>query len=92
MGYRGRELLQSCTTALFHPSSRLISSQLTRWIAIESVSMFIELMLFTLSLYFAWDIQMSWNSKAVVVGAFACRLLYVLSALQKNVGANCHIV
>ena len=76
MGYRGGKLLQSCTIAIFHLFSRLISLQLTRWIVIEAFSMIIEFMLFTLSLYFAWDIQMSWNSKSVVVGAFACRLLY----------------
>ncbi|KAF2807268.1 uncharacterized protein BDZ99DRAFT_421262, partial [Mytilinidion resinicola] len=46
----------------------------TRWQAISALDATTEILLFAMSLYLIWGIQMPLSSKLIVVGAFSCRL------------------
>jgi hypothetical protein len=75
---------QSCSNIV---SLRLLDSshgrieinrpQTARWIAVETLSILIELLLFTLSMFLVWNLSMPMKIKLMVCGAFLCRLLYV---------------
>lgn len=49
----------------------------TRWAVIEGFSMAIEGIIFALSIYLVWSLYMPLKTKAVVVGAFFCRILII---------------
>ncbi|OCL07476.1 hypothetical protein AOQ84DRAFT_408927, partial [Glonium stellatum] len=50
----------------------------TRWVVIEGFSMAIEGIIFALSIYLVWSLYMPFKTKAVVVGAFFCRILIII--------------
>ncbi|KAB8339049.1 hypothetical protein FH972_021985 [Carpinus fangiana] len=54
-------------------------SPFTRWLGVEIVSMFIELLLFGLAIFLVWGLQMSRKLKLIVVGAFMCRPLVIVT-------------
>jgi hypothetical protein len=58
------------------PEFDTVSSQFARWQFIGALDIITELALFSISLYLVWGIQMSRNSKSLVVGAFGCRIPY----------------
>lgn len=68
---------------LAHPWSIGDSAQcvspFTRWIGIETVDMLIELAIFGLAVFLVWGLQMSRKLKFVVVGAFLCRPLVIVT-------------
>jgi hypothetical protein len=55
-----------------------------RWQFIAALDIFTEAGLFFISVYLVWGIQMSLKSKAIVVGAFGCRLPFVLPPLPPH--------
>ncbi|KAF2492721.1 hypothetical protein BU16DRAFT_513894 [Lophium mytilinum] len=50
------------------------SNLFARWQAIAALDATTEILLFAMSLYLVWGIQMPLSSKLIVVGAFSCRL------------------
>jgi hypothetical protein len=53
----------------------LIGHQWAKWTGIEVVSCVIELGILGMAVKVLWDLQMKWQSKALVLGILALRLL-----------------
>lgn len=55
------------------------SSLYTRWVAIESLSIVIELAIFALSISIVWIVKLAWSAKAKVIFAFSTRLPIIIA-------------
>lgn len=76
LGYYVRgPVLESGTGTLIYGSASLTYAKFLRWVVIEAFSGFIEVALFTLSIYLVWRLKVPLKSKFLVVGAFLCRPL-----------------
>lgn len=55
-----------------------------RWIAIEAVGVLIELGIWAMSISLIWGLQMRLDKRLVILGAFGCRLGFVLRHSMKT--------
>lgn len=66
----------------------------TRWVAIESISIFIEIAIFAISVSVVWLVKLKWHAKIKVLFAFSTRLpviipiAYRLKYLQEDLYAS----
>ena len=54
----------------------LTPRKMTYWTTVSSIDMLVDLALVALPIAIVWDLQMHWQTKSVVVLAFAFRPMY----------------
>lgn len=70
------------TNAMVRPNCLLVAGadlrQWYRWIAVEATGILLEFTLWGLSINLIWGLQMKLDKRLLILGAFGCRLGYVL--------------